>query len=44
MIFSSNPQAENNSKISINGFAYIFYKKLKEKKMEKEKNIVLVKN
>ena len=26
VIFSSNPQTENNSKKSINGFAYIFYK------------------
>ena len=32
VIFSSNPQSGNNSKKSINGFAYIFYKKLKEKK------------
>ena len=37
MIFSSNPQAENNSKISINGFAYIFYKKLKKKKIKSKK-------
>ena len=32
VIFSSNPQSGNNSKKSINGFAYIFYKKLKAKK------------
>ena len=32
VIFSSNPQSGNNSKKSINGFAYIFYKKLKEQK------------
>ena len=28
VIFSSNPQSGNNSKKSINGFAYVFYKKL----------------
>ena len=38
VIFSSNPQSGNNSKKSINGFAYIFYKKLKEKK-ELNRNI-----
>ena len=32
VIFSSNPQSGNNSKKSINGFAYIFYKKLREEK------------
>ena len=32
VVFSSNPQSGNNSKKSINGFAYIFYKKLKEEK------------
>ena len=32
VIFSSNPQSGNNSKKSINGFAYVFYKKLKEEK------------
>ena len=32
VIFSSNPQSGNNSKKSINGLAYIFYKKLKEEK------------
>ena len=38
-IFTSNPQAENNSKKSINGFAYIFYKKLKKKKILTKKVI-----
>ena len=37
VIFSSNPQTENNSKKSINGFAYIFYKKLKRKKFTAKK-------
>ena len=37
VIFSSNPQAENNTKKSINGFAYIFYKKLKKKKFTQKK-------
>ena len=37
VIFSSNPQAENNTKKSINGFAYIFYKKLKKKKFTVKK-------
>ena len=37
VIFSSNPQAENNTKKSINGFAYIFYKKLKRKKFTNKK-------
>ena len=32
VIFSSNPQSGNNSKKSINGFVYIFYKKLRQKK------------
>ena len=32
VIFSSNPHSGNNSKKSINGLAYIFYKKLKEEK------------
>ena len=32
VVFSSNPQTGNNSKKSINGFAYIFYRKLKEDK------------
>ena len=33
VVFSSNPQSGNNSKKSINGFAYIFYKKLKKEKI-----------
>ena len=33
VIFSSNPQSGNNSKKSINGFAYVFYKKLKKEKI-----------
>ena len=33
VFFSSNPQTENNSKKSINGFAYIFYRKFLEKKI-----------
>jgi hypothetical protein len=33
VVFSSNPHSEKNSKKSINGFAYVFYKKFKEKKM-----------
>ena len=38
VVFSSNPQSENNSKKSINGFAYIFYKKFIEiKKIDKKK-------
>ena len=32
VVFSSNPQSENNSKKSINGFAYIFYRKFVERK------------
>ena len=32
VFFSSNPQSGNNSKKSINGLAYIFYKKAKEEK------------
>ena len=32
VIISSNPQAGNNSKKSINGLAYVFYKKLKKEK------------
>ena len=39
MVFSSNPQAENNSKVSINGFGYIFYKKLKKRKFLSKKII-----
>ena len=30
VVFSSNPQAENNSKKSINGLAYTFYSRFKE--------------
>ena len=37
VIFSSNPQTENNSKKSINGLAYIFYKKLIKKKITPKK-------
>ena len=37
VIFSSNPQTENNSKKSINGFAYIFYKKLIRKQITSKK-------
>ena len=33
VVFSTNPHSEKNSKKSINGFAYIFYKKFTEKKM-----------
>ena len=39
LVFSSNPQAENNSKKSINGFGYIFYKKLKKRKILSKKII-----
>ena len=39
MVFSSNPQIENNSKKSINGFAYIFYKELKRKRINSKKLI-----
>ena len=39
VVFSSNPQSENNSKKSINGFAYIFYKKLKKRKFLSKKVI-----
>ena len=36
VVFSSNPQAENNTKKSINGFSYVFYKRLlKKRKMSK---------
>ena len=31
MVFSYNPQSGKNSKKSINGFAYVFYKEFKEK-------------
>ena len=37
VVFSSNPQIENNSKKSINGYAYIFYKKLKRRKINQKK-------
>ena len=37
VVFSSNPQSENNSKKSINGFAYIFYKKFCEKRLNDKK-------
>ena len=33
VVFSSNPQIENNSKKSINGLAFIFYKKLKKRRL-----------
>ena len=39
MVYSSNPQAENNSKKSINGLAYIFYKQLKRRKILSKKVI-----
>ena len=39
VVFSSNPQAENNSKKSINGFGYIFYKKLRKRKFLSKKVI-----
>jgi len=38
MVFSSNPQSGNNSKKSINGFAYVFYKKLINEKKDTSKN------
>ena len=37
VFFSSNPQSDNNSKKSINGFAYVFYKKFLEKKNKNKK-------
>ena len=37
IIFSSNPQSGNNSKKSINGFAYTFYKRFKEKKKKNKR-------
>ena len=40
VIFSSNPQSENNSKKSINGFAYIFYKKFCERKENDKKRYI----
>ena len=43
VFFTSNPQSENNSKKSINGFAYIFYRKFKEtKKINKKKYIYFI--
>ena len=39
VVFSSNPQMENSSKKSLNGFAYIFYKELKRKKINSKKLI-----
>ncbi len=38
VVFTSNPQAENNSKKSINGLAYIFYRKFTEKKLVNKKS------
>jgi len=38
VVFTSNPQAENNSKKSINGLAYIFYRKCTEKKIVNKKS------
>ena len=38
VVFTSNPQAENNSKKSINGLAYIFYRKFTEKKIVNKKS------
>lgn len=38
VVFTSNPQAENNSKKSINGLAYIFYRKFTEKKIINKKS------
>ena len=38
-LFSSNPQAENNLKKPINSFGYIFYKKLKKRKILSKKII-----
>ena len=40
VVFSSNPQAENNSKKSINGLAYTFYSKFTEKKIIDKKNYI----
>ena len=37
VVFSSNPQSENNSKKSINGFAYVFYTKFNEYKYHDKK-------
>ena len=37
VVFSSNPQSGNNSKKSINGLAFIYYKKLREEKIYNNK-------
>ena len=43
VVFSSNPQAENNSKKSINGLAYTFYSKFTESKvLDKKKYIYYI--
>ena len=43
VVFSSNPQAENNSKKSINGLAYTFYSKFTEPKvLDKKKYIYYI--
>ena len=39
VVFSSNPQVENNSKKSFNGLGYIFYRKLKKRKFLSKKVI-----
>ena len=39
VVFSSNPQTENNGKKSINGFGFIFYKKLRKRKMINDKMV-----
>ena len=38
-VFSSNPQGENNTKKSLNGLGYIFYRKLKKKQILPKKVI-----
>ena len=40
VVFSSNPQAENNSKKSINGLAYTFYSKFTETKVLDKKTYI----
>ena len=40
VVFSSNPQAENNSKKSINGLAYTFYSKFTETKVLDKKKFI----
>ena len=43
VFFSSNPQADNNSKKSINGFALVFYRKFSEnKKIDNNKYIYYI--